>query len=118
MTSDSHPIIIERFYVFYKLLNQAFISFPKSQRYTLGEKLERTTIDVLELLIMGSRQPEQREILLNRADAKLELLKLLLKIAGESRALDLKTESDLLSLLDEIGRMLGGWIRATKQSAS
>ncbi|MBI2590339.1 MAG: four helix bundle protein [Candidatus Blackburnbacteria bacterium] len=80
--------------------------------------MENTAIEILELLIKGNREPEQRALLLNQADVKLELLKVLLKMAAETRALNLKTAGILSAGLEEIGRMLGGWIRATKQSAS
>ncbi len=48
---------------------------------------------------------------LQKAVTKLDLLKFFLRISWEVKALDIKKYIVLSEKLDEIGRMLGGWIK-------
>jgi len=47
---------------------------------------------------------------------KIDLLKILLRLAKDTQAFTNKSYLELSEMLQEIGKMLGGWIRATKQS--
>jgi len=53
---------------------------------------------------------------LYKISCKLDLLKILLRLAKDTLALTNKSYLELQEMLQEIGKMLGGWIRATKQS--
>jgi len=46
-----------------------------------------------------------------KSSAKLDVLKLFLRVAWEIKALDNKKYIALSEKLDEIGRMLGGWLK-------
>lgn len=48
--SSSDIPIFTKLYEFYKKLSIIIPSFPKTKRYTLGQKLDNTTLDILELL--------------------------------------------------------------------
>ena len=48
------------------------------------------------------------------ANGKLDLLKLLVRLAYEIRVIDEKAYLILEERLQEVGRMLGGWIRSIK----
>ncbi|TSC92145.1 MAG: hypothetical protein CEN92_101 [Candidatus Berkelbacteria bacterium Licking1014_96] len=87
----------------------------KKDKYVLGEKLGRTTLDLMELLIMASYADKaEKNIFLNRANAKLELLKTLVRLAEEIKAINTKKYLLLQEKLQETGRMLGGWMRSLK----
>lgn len=90
--------------------------FPKKQRHTLGQKLEQFSLDYFELLFLASRRQEEKELLLERAKGKLELIKVLLRLAKDTKSLDNKKYIHLESYLQEIGKMLGGWIKHAKQN--
>ena len=64
----------------------------------------------MELVSTASRlSKELKRPLVQKAGAKLDLLKLFLQISWEIKALDNKRYIALSEKLDEIGRMLGGW---------
>jgi len=52
---------------------------------------------------------------LERASVKVDLLKLLLRLAKDTQSLKITAYLDLESDLQEIGKMLGGWLKHTKQ---
>lgn len=93
------------------------LKFPKHERYSLGEKLENGIIETMELIILGNIQSRNfKDAYLFKANAKIEILKLLYRLAFDIKILEdkdyLKTEAHL----QEIGKMLGGWIKYLKSN--
>ncbi|KKQ10018.1 MAG: hypothetical protein US19_C0009G0020 [Candidatus Daviesbacteria bacterium GW2011_GWB1_36_5] len=58
----------------------------------------------------------QKLLLLQKISTKLDLLKILLRLSKDSQSLTDKKYLELQAYLQEIGKMLGGWIRSTKQN--
>lgn len=57
-----------------------------------------------------------KQTALQQISTKLDLLKILLRLSKDSQALTDKKYLELQAILQEIGRMLGGWIKSTKQN--
>ena len=108
--------IFTKLYDFYKELTVIIITFPKTKRYSLGQKLDNITLEIFELLF-SIPQSENKTVLLKNISTKLDLLKVLLRVAKDSQALSNKDYLSLQAYLQEIGRMLGGWIRTAKQNS-
>lgn len=97
------------------MLYSCVTRFPKKDRFTIGQKSEQTTLKILELLFAANAAANQKRlVLLERVDLKLKILKTLIRLAHDVRALDQKKYLMLEEQLFEIGRMLGGWIKETK----
>jgi len=107
--------IFTKLYEFYKNLSFIIPSFPKTKRYTLGQKLDNTTLDIMELLF-SIPACTNKIIILQRVSIKLDLLKILLRLAKDNQCLKEKEYILLQAKLAEIGRMLGGWIRSQNAS--
>ncbi|AKM79738.1 MAG: hypothetical protein UX85_C0001G0103 [Candidatus Beckwithbacteria bacterium GW2011_GWB1_47_15] len=107
------PIFI-KLYDFYKNLTLAIVSFPKTKRYSLGQKLDNITLKIFELLFFVPISQEKIKTLL-QISVKIDLVKVLLRLAKDSQAITTSKYLSLESTLQEIGRMLGGWIKASKQ---
>ncbi|TSC63328.1 MAG: hypothetical protein G01um101493_450 [Microgenomates group bacterium Gr01-1014_93] len=108
--------ILQKLYEFYGLLYQYLKIFPKKDRYSLGQKLESISLDIIESTFEIPRKKGQDKIsLLQEASGKLDLLKFLIRLAKDTQALDNKKYVTLEEALQEIGRMLGGWLRATQE---
>jgi hypothetical protein len=84
---------------------------PKPHRYTLAPKIDTLFIELIEMIASASFVKKQDKIIyLRTAIRKLDTLKILLHILWETRSLDTK-KYELISVpLDEIGKMLGGWL--------
>lgn len=100
-------------------MTQVISTFPKTRRYTLGQKLDNVTLDIFELLFSVPLNPNKTSIL-QEMSIKLDLLKVLLRLAKDNQCLRVKDYLTLQANLQEIGRMLGGWIRKrlSKEPAS
>jgi hypothetical protein len=108
--------IFAKSYEFYKRLTLGIVTFPKTKRYTLGQKLDNITLDIFELLFSVTNSDNKIETLYKISN-KIDLLKILLRLAKDTLALTNKNYLELQEILQEIGKMLGGWIRATKQNS-
>jgi four helix bundle protein len=109
--------ILQKTYDFYRELYLVVEKIPKKDKYTLGEKIENTTLDLMEYLIAASySSKEKKNAYLSHANIKLDLLKTLIRLAEDLRAIPTKKYLQLEDKLQEIGKMLGGWIRSTKAS--
>ena len=65
----------------------------------------------------GISPRDQKLLHLEKAIISLDLLKILLRLAKDIQCLNNKRYIQLQESLQEIGRMLGGWIRSTKQNS-
>ena len=94
----------------YGTWQEYLVHFPKQNRYTLGSKIDEVFLASIEYCFLASYAPKDTKIgLLNRTISRVDLLKLLLQLSWEIRALDEKKYMHLGGHLAEVGRMLGGW---------
>jgi hypothetical protein len=87
--------------------------FPRGQRFLLGDRIQTTALDVLEQLIV-STYSRARERPLAEANLGIEKLRFLFRLSVELRYLDPRRYEHAARALDEIGRMIGGWIKANR----
>lgn len=88
---------------------------PKKDKYTLGEKTQKTTLDLMELLIKASYvEKTNKTSALDQAAIKLDLLKTLVRLAQDLKAMPSNKYLLLEEKLQEVGRMLGGWIKSLR----
>jgi hypothetical protein len=93
--------------------------FPKSNRYTLGSKIDEIILLAIEYTMLASYSDNtQKVILIDRALSRNDLIKLLLLMAWETKSLDTKKYTHLSAYFDEVGRMLGAWKRHLIQKTS
>ncbi len=97
----------------YKLYYAYAQLFPKKDKYTLGATCERYIIEILELIITASYLPKEQKLsLLKSANNKFETLKIFIRLLKELKIIDQKKYLDLQTLIQEIGRMFGGWLKS------
>jgi hypothetical protein len=105
-------------YALYKLIDAYSLRIPKTKRYTLWSKCETTVLTILESIIasghyFGSKQLET----LRTASVELDMLKVFIRLAKETRCINSKQYVEIETKVQEIGRMLGGWIKfASRQT--
>lgn len=87
---------------------------PKAERFTLYERCENAILDMIETILeAGYSKSAQKIVVLERASVKLNIVRFFIRLLKETRSIDIKKYTMLQELIDEIGRMLGGWIRST-----
>ncbi|KKW42855.1 MAG: hypothetical protein UY92_C0003G0061 [Candidatus Magasanikbacteria bacterium GW2011_GWA2_56_11] len=87
--------------------------FPKKDKYTLGATCERYLISVIELLLEATYLPkETKRARLMLANSKFEVLKVFIRLLKELNVIDQKKYIILQTMIQDIGRMFGGWMRS------
>lgn len=109
--------IIHTLYDAYAAWHHLVLRFPKAQRYTLGEACAKHLLAALELLLDAASRanPIEKAQRLRAVSAKIDTLKLLIRLAHDCRCIANAQYLDMESRLHEIGKMLGGWIKSLRQ---
>src|SRR5271156_3455468 len=95
--------IFHKIYDLYKLLHSYHSSISKSERYTLWQKCENTTLALLEALIeTGHCKGEERIQALYSISNKLDLLKVLVRLVKETHTIDIKQYLAIQEMIQEI----------------
>lgn len=86
----------------------------KRWRYSLGTGTEESTIELVKDLVMAKNAPKQlKGSYLIKASASLEVLKMKLRLYVEFDITNQTRIFQLQTKIDEIGKMLGGWLKST-----
>ena len=80
-------VAVEAHYRFLLWLIPVIEKFPRAHKFTVGERIERTALDVLEALIEATYTKERARHL-REANLGIEKLRFLLRLAGDLRLLD------------------------------
>jgi len=93
------------------LWHDYLVNFKRIDRYTLGQQIDQTFLSFLELLFRASFAFDKFEklSLISQAIGKRDLLNFFLQLCWEYKIIPHKLYGDLITRLDEVGRMLGGW---------
>lgn len=110
---ESLPII-NKTYEVYKNIIDVNSKLDKRWRHSLGISIENSLLECFECLIMAKNAPKPLKAgYLIRAGSKHEITLYKVRLLLE---LELANETKLFQLqgkLAEIGRMIGGWMKAT-----
>ena len=107
--------IFKKAYDLYRLFHEYRRVAPKQDRFTVFERCEHLILDVIESILQASGEQKQAKVpTLERCSLKLNMLRVFIRLMKDIKAIDVKKYVALETMVDEIGRMLGGWIRSTK----
>ena len=85
--------------------------FPRRQKFLLGDRLQATALDVLERLVEATYSRDRRRYL-QAANLGIEKLRLLCRLAKDLGHLNERRYEHAARVLDETGRLVGGWRKA------
>jgi hypothetical protein len=88
-----------------------FQKLPKIHRYTLGLRIDNLFVEIIENLSAASFSKSlEKQGFINLAIGKNDTLKILIMVLWETKSIDDKKYILLSKELDEMGKMLGGWL--------
>ncbi len=107
--------ILKKVYNLYKIFHGYHATIPKQDRYTIWQRCENLILDIIEGMLLASRTYRGDKLqILERVSSKLDLLRVLVRFIKDMKVIDNKKYVALQGHVDEIGRMLGGWIKSSK----
>lgn len=109
--------IFKKTYELYKQFHEIRNKAQKLDRHTIFQKSESTILELIEGILEASQllKKDEKLIVLNKASVKLNLLRVFFRLMKDIKSIDLKTYALFEENIDEIGRMLGGWIKSSKE---
>lgn len=127
MSINSEPQLVMKFIDFMKLLNIHLNHFPRHEKYGLAQEIRRTAYDVFGMIVEGQKRYHKKTTLVN-LDIRHEQMRMLILLANELGYFECKSgeqskESSprrylvISRLVDELGRMIGGWIKSERAVA-
>ena len=100
----------------YNLYRQAYEfrqAIPKQDRHVLWQKVEGNILEIIENILEASALAKEKKLpILENASLKLNTLRVFVRLAHDTKAIDHKKYTLLQENIEEVGRMLGGWIRS------
>ncbi len=103
--------IFTRTYDLLKWLIPATVKFPRQHRFVLAESLQKNALLFQEQIIEAARAQRPRP-LLEQADVTLIKLRTHLRLSHDLGLLKKGQYHHVSRMVDEIGRLLGGWMKA------
>lgn len=103
----------QKSYDFYKKLYVDLRQIPKRDRFTWGEKCEHLAIDILRDIAKAKYSSKaEKASYLKPASDSLDLLKIFLRLGYDLKIIDQKKYILRQTELQEIGSMVGGWLKS------
>ena len=105
--------ILKKTYELYSTFHEYRRVVSKADRFTVYERSENLIVDLIELFLeAGYTKSGNKSAILEKASVKLNTLRFFIRLMKETKVFDIKKYTILQEKIDEIGRMLGGWIRS------
>jgi len=110
--NENYPIIVKSYNLSLWYIKK-IATFPKNHRFTLGERIQQSMIELL-LTLSDTIYSKQKKELLTKANQELERLRLLSRLLKDLSILSTDNYRFVSDSLNEIGQMIGGWQKALK----
>ena len=107
--------IFQKTYELIQYLYPMVNKFPKNQRFVLGQRIENSALGVLEGIIVANNELDKEEAL-KKTSVELEKLRIFMRLAKDLKFVSFKQYEYVSGLINEIGKMLGGWIKSSQKS--
>jgi hypothetical protein len=107
--------IFKKAYDLYKNFHQIRSSISRQDRYTIFLRCENVILEVIEGILEASQLSKDKKLpILEKVSIKLNFLRVFIRLMKDVKSINLKNYATMEESVDEIGRMLGGWIKSTK----
>ena len=93
-------------------LYDAIAQYPKSEKFALGADTKQAGLNFYRLIITAAKK-YYKKTTLKDADVELFVLKNFIRMAHSRKYMNTKRYERLSRAVEEVGRMLGGWIQST-----
>lgn len=108
------PVVVQKAYEFNVWLIEKVQRFPRNHRFGVGDRLLQGVLDLL-LKLVDAAYARERVRILTEVNSLLNRMRFLLRLAKDLRLLTIDSYGFAAERVDEIGRMAGGWRKASAE---
>ncbi len=107
--------ILQKTYDMMLYANICLKQFPKSEKYGLATDIKNAMHTMLRLIVAANKR-YYKKTTLQEIDVELDVIRTFIRLAvdKETKYLSIRKYENWSKMLNEIGKMLGGWIKSTK----
>ncbi len=124
MTTLKYKDILDTFTESFPLLEKIYEVYDKTpeistdQENTLRRSIEMTTLELLELIVVASRQGYQaKKETLKQCAHKLDTLKVFVDLGIQTGTIPEKQGEGIQESVQQVGKMIGGWIKKINEAS-
>lgn len=117
MRTEEELPIIRAWHEFCAWLIPKISKFPRDLKFVLGQRIETLAITILETLVRA-KYTRNRVAMLEQANVDLEVLRFLLRLSHDLKAIPTKGYGDATGKLLDVGEQLGAWRKSQSRRDS
>ena len=111
---SEEPVVIAKLYDLILWTLPHLDKFPRNHKFTVGDRIEETLLDILELLIEAA-YTKNKVMTLYEANIKLQKFRLMIRMSKDLKLISVKQYQFASRHIEEIGKQIGGWRKQTIQ---
>lgn len=108
------PVVVQKAYEFSLWLIRKVESFPRSYRFSVGDRLVQGSLDLM-LRLVDAAYSREKAAILGEVNGMLNRLRYLLRLSKDLELLKVNSYGHASDQIEEIGRMAGGWRKSAAQ---
>lgn len=89
-------------------------SFPRGKKFTLGDRIINSILDVLEMLIEAAYSEDKKGIL-KQANIRIESLRYLIRLCVDNKIISLNSYEYISNEINKLGKQVGGWLKSKEK---
>jgi len=107
--------ILEKQYEFIEWAYPLVNKFPQKQRFVLGQQMQNSMLNILTNIISANHE-KNKYITLKQTSVELDKFRYLFRLAHKFAFMSNKQYEFGSVQINEIGRMLGGWMKMSLEN--
>lgn len=112
--SPQEPVVLTRAFDLAREMTRRTRKLPRDLRPVLGDRMLTTTYDILDAMITA-RYSRNNKVALEQANLMLTRLRFQIRLCVEEKLMSLRQYEYLAGLVEEVGRMVGGWRKSLRE---
>lgn len=113
MSDKEELILIPKYQRYMEYMLQVILKMPRTEKFNIGNEFKTVMYKMLEnILYISKVEISKRLYYLNVIDAELNTQRIMIRIMVKNRWIDEKKYKVSMEMLYEIGKILGGLIKA------
>ena len=109
-------LVVGKAYDFTLWLLPKVEGFPRSYRFSVGDKLVNNGLELMMSLVQSAYATD-KAALLQTASMKVNMIRYLLRLSKDLKLISVKAYGFSTGQVEEIGRMVGGWQKSVGKRA-
>ena len=113
MSEKNELLLIPKYEKYMEYMLQVILKMPRTEKFNIGNEFKIVMYKMLEnILCINKLEMSKRLYYLNLIDAELNTQRIMIRIMYKNRWIDEKKYKVSMEMLYEIGKILGGLIKA------